>query len=483
MAVSESMCLENPTDLLNVLPPELVACIFNLWLLDSIYPNTKCTHSQLPVLLSLVSKSWRDFVYASPLLWVHVIMEASQGAVPRLHALQKRLQRSQSAPLFLDILIGEQADRDALRVLLAESARFHHLTLSVFDFSWCEDIPTQGFTQLNTFTVQTGFQIPTDAGALSAVFSSAPRLRCVKWLSTGDPRLIGVNGHQLHFLDLTVFYLPVTRLLEVLEACPNLRDVVVTFQGEQEYTSIAPRERILLPELRSLVLDGTGHIACILRSIQAPLLSCLDIKWWHYNSREYGLEALHSLLAHSPHLKQIALRRFVKTEDELIRIITNNKNLLRLTVAAGWWQTSFITRRTFELLTRQEHGKCALPHLEKLEFLGALNVPDEVVLRMIESRVSPLDDVGHSPRSSGAWSLKSICLDGCNPMAEESLSKLKSICQGSGLEAKGTFARPIQISIPALTMATQVRTSYFAYLFSSATAIMWFFRMLLLGRG
>ncbi|KAF8835041.1 hypothetical protein BDN67DRAFT_975613 [Paxillus ammoniavirescens] len=304
------MCKKLPTDPLKVLPPELVGYIFHLWLLDTIYPNTKYWHSQLPVLLCLVSKSWRDFVYCSPLLWAHIIIEVSQETRPTLRALRKRLERSQSAPLFLDVVVGEHPDRYALRVLLAESSRFRHLTLNVLDLSWCNDIPIQGFTQLSKLTVHTGFQIVPPVDKLGAVFSSAPSLRHVKWLSTGDPGPVGVNGHQLHFLDLTVFYIPVTRLLEVLEACPNLRDVVITFQGEQEYAPISPRERILLPELRSLVLDGTGQIACILKSIQAPLLSRLDIKWWHYNGRGYGLEALQSLLAYSPHLEEIALRKF-----------------------------------------------------------------------------------------------------------------------------------------------------------------------------
>ncbi|KIJ12949.1 hypothetical protein PAXINDRAFT_100998 [Paxillus involutus ATCC 200175] len=473
------MCKKQLTNPLDVLPLELVGYIFHLWLLDSIYPNTKYSHSQLPVLLCLVSKSWRDLVYATPLLWAHIILELSQGAVPTLHALQKRLEHSQSAPLFLDVVVREQPDRDALRVLLAESSRFYHLNLSILDFSWCDDIPTQGFTQLRKLTVHTGFQIPTDVGVLNVVFSSAPRLRYVKWLSTGDPRLVGVNGHQLHSLDLTVFYLPVTRLLDVLAACPNLRDLVITFQGEHEYTPILPRERMLLPELRSLVLDGTGHLACILRSIQAPFLSCLDIKWWHYSSRECGLEALQSLLAYSPHLEQIALRRFLETEEELISIIVNNTNLLRLTVAAERWQTSFITHKTFELLTRQAHGRYALPHLEKLEFWGALDVPDEVVLRMIESRMSPPDDVGHTPRSGGAWSLKSIWMDGCEPMAEESISRLETICQESGLKAEGTFARRNHISISTSTIATELQTPRFSFFFRPGATVLWVFKLLL----
>ncbi|KIJ12937.1 hypothetical protein PAXINDRAFT_170970, partial [Paxillus involutus ATCC 200175] len=99
--------MTRPTDPLQVLPPELIGNTFYFWLLDHVYPNTKYSHSQLPVLLALVSKSWRDFVYASPLLWAHIIIDTSQGTVANLHALRKRLERSQGAPLFLDVEVGE----------------------------------------------------------------------------------------------------------------------------------------------------------------------------------------------------------------------------------------------------------------------------------------------------------------------------------------------------------------------------------------
>ncbi|KIJ08119.1 hypothetical protein PAXINDRAFT_18722 [Paxillus involutus ATCC 200175] len=468
---------KQPTDPLKVLPPELVEYIFHLWLLDSIYPHTKSSHSQLPVSLCLVSKSWRDFIYASPLLWAHIIIEVSQGAAPTLHALRAWLERSQSAPLFLDILIGEKPDRDALRVLLAESSRFYHLTLGIFDLSWCNDIPTQDFTQLRKLTVHTEFQIPTRIGELSAVFSSAPRLCHVNWCSSGDPELVKVIGHQLHFLEFTVTHLPVTRLLEVLAACPNLCSVVVTLQGEHEYTPLPPRERILLPELRSLSLYENRDLTGVLWSVQAPLLSRLEVHWRHPNGHECGLDALQSLLAYCPNLEEITLGKFILTEDGLISIIINNQNLLVLTVTAEWWQTSFITHRTFELLTRQAHGIYALPHLERLELGGALHVADEVILRMIESRMSPPDDVEDSSRSR-ARSLKSICLDGCKPMAEESISRLKSICAKSSLKAEVKFATCTQISVSKSTIPTQARTPYFSFFFSLRAVVLWFRKLL-----
>ncbi|KIJ13884.1 hypothetical protein PAXINDRAFT_100409 [Paxillus involutus ATCC 200175] len=478
MLRGSSACNKVHTDPLNVLGPELVGYIFQLWLLDSIYPHAKYSHSQLPVSLCLVSKSWRDFMYASPLLWTHLILEASQGAVPTLHALRARLERSQSAPLFLVILIGEKPDRDALRVLLAESSRFYHLTLGIFDLTWCDDIPIQGFTQLRKLTVHTGFQIPTRVDELSAVFSSAPCLCYVNWFSTGDPGLVEVNGHQLHFLDLTVFYLPVTRLLEVLAACPNLHDAVITFQGEHEYTPLPPRERILLPELHSFSLYGNRDLTGVLRGVQAPLLARFEVHWGHPDGHECDLDALQSLLAYSPHLEEISLGSFIVTEDGLISVITNNKNLHALTVTIEWSQTSFITHRAFELLTRQAHGEYALPNLEKLEFRGALDVADEVVLRMIESRMPPPDNVGHSPRSRRVCTLKSICLDGCKTMAEQSISRLESICEESGLKAEGTFATSTQISVSTSTIPTEAQTPCFSFCFSFGGVILWFRKLL-----
>ncbi|KIJ08820.1 hypothetical protein PAXINDRAFT_102436 [Paxillus involutus ATCC 200175] len=448
------MCMKRPTDPLQVLAPELVGEIFYLRLLDSIYPYTNNSYSQLPVLLSLVSKSWRDFVYASPFLWAHIITDTSQGSVASLHALRKRLERSQSAPLFLDVDVGEQPDRDALGVLFAERSRFRQLTLRVIDLSWWDRISMEGFTELKKLTLHTGTQVPTHVNKLSTIFSSAPSLCSVNWHSTGELGPVGVQGHQLRFLDLTVFRIPVTHVLEVLVVCPNLLDAAIRFQDAHGYIPMPFRGRILLPELRSLILHGTRHLTCILRGVQAPLLSRLEIHWHDSTGREFGLEALQSLLAYSPHLEDIVLRDFLITEDGLFSIITTtNKHLLRLTVAAAPGQTKLITQRTFDVLTRQEQGNYTLPLLEELEFRGGLDVPDKVLLRMIESRTSLPDGMGFR---SHARTLKSICLDDCKPMAEASIFRVESICRKRGLKAKGTFISRNQVS--ASTVATGVRT-------------------------
>jgi hypothetical protein len=148
MAIFDGRSLrqKKPIDPLKVLPHELVVDIFRLWLLDNLYPHSMFHHSQLPTLLCRVSKYWKDFIYASPLLWAHVIANASQGTVASLHVLQKRLRRSQSAPLFMEIMIRGDPDIGALRVLFAECSRFHQLTLDVQNVSWWGDIPMEGFT-------------------------------------------------------------------------------------------------------------------------------------------------------------------------------------------------------------------------------------------------------------------------------------------------------------------------------------------------
>jgi hypothetical protein len=279
-----------------------------------------------------------------------------------------------------------------------------------------------------------------DEDELNAIFLSAPRLHSVDWHSTADPGLVGVHGHQLRSLDLSAFRVPITRVLEVLAGCPNLRDAAICFEVQDDNVPMPLRERILLPELRSLWLHGTRHPACLLESIQAPLLSRLAIRWARFNGQVCSLEALESFLVYSPHLKDITLDEFLRTEDALISIITNNKNLLRLNVSARPGQRKLITRRTFELLTHQEHGKYALPQLEDLAFQGGLAVPDKVVLRMIESWMSPLGVVEYGSCSRRACTLKSFRMDDCKSMAVKAISRLEAICKESGLKAGGTFA-------------------------------------------
>ncbi|KAF8839222.1 hypothetical protein BDN67DRAFT_788577 [Paxillus ammoniavirescens] len=441
MATSDSQSTghwqKQPTDILKIFPPELVEDIFHICL-DNSYSKSK---SQILIFLCRVSKSWRDFVYARPLLWTTVSVEASQGVVENLHVLQRRLKRSQSAPLSVVIGVSGHPDKDALRVLFAECNRFRQLTLRVRYSSWWGDIPMEGFTQLRELTVH-ALDRNTEhvhVDEFKAILSSAPLLRRVSW-SIADPGPIMVNGHQLHSLNLATLHVPVTRLLKVLASCPNLRNAVITLLNEPEHIFIPLKDRILLPELRSFYLCGITHLTRVLSSIQAPLLSLLRVQWLCNNGGESSLEALESLLVYSPHLESIALHEFLISEDELLSIITNNKNLVRLNVIAKRGQRKLITQRTFDLLTRQEDGSYALPELEELVFDGGLDVPDEVVLRMIESRTSPPDDMARGSRPRRARALKSICLEQCRPMADEAIFRLEAICEDCGLKATGAFA-------------------------------------------
>ncbi|KIK95407.1 hypothetical protein PAXRUDRAFT_11455 [Paxillus rubicundulus Ve08.2h10] len=296
---------KQPIDLLEALPPELVGYIFRLRILDSIHcRDTKYSYSQLPVLLCLVSKSWRNFVYSSPLLWAYVLVRTSEGAAPALHALQKRLGRSQNASLFLDIMVGIYPDRDALRVIFAESSRFRYLNLTALNLSWCNIIPTQAFTQLKKLTVHMGRDNLIKMDELNAIFSSVSHLCSVNFSCVGDPGPIKVNGHHIHSLFLDFLHVPVTRVLEFFAACPNLRDGIIMLSGDCDSTPMPPKERILLPQLRSLsLLYGTGNLTLSLRSVRAPLLTALQIDWGNYDVGECDFEAVKSFLACCPHLK------------------------------------------------------------------------------------------------------------------------------------------------------------------------------------
>ncbi|KIJ59789.1 hypothetical protein HYDPIDRAFT_118148 [Hydnomerulius pinastri MD-312] len=428
-------------DPLNVLPAELVGDIFYLWLLNELYPHPQYSHSQLPTLLCRVSKSWRDFVYTSPLLWAHVVIEASQGAVPSLQVLKERLARSQSAPLFVEIVVGDHPDKEALRVLFAQCSRFRHLTLGVLNLSWWEDAPMDSFAQLRKLSVRTwtrpGLLVHEDE--LSSLFKSAPLLRHVNWHSTADPGPVAVNGSKLLFLDLLAFRVPITRVLEVLEACPNLRNVTISFMDESEQVPTPLSQPIVLHGLRSLYLYGSRHLACLLESVQAPLLSSFEIHWARYNGGACGLKALQTLLAYSPHLTDLALHEFLQSEDGLISIITDHSRLSRLVVTAEPDQKKLITNKTFELLTRGDKESCTLPQLEELVFRGGLYVQDDGILGMIESRRGPLKDVTYSSGSQRACGLRSICLDRCRPMELKAISRLETICQEGELKADGAF--------------------------------------------
>ncbi|KAH7888271.1 hypothetical protein F5I97DRAFT_979152 [Phlebopus sp. FC_14] len=431
-------------DPLEALPPELVGDIFRCWLLSELYPHPECSDSQYPVTLCRVSKAWKNFVYASPLLWAHVIIRVSQNSVPSAQVLRERLARSQNAPLFVEAVIEEQPDKEVLRVLFGQCSRFRELTLAVQDLSWWNDMSMKPFTKLRKLCVRTwtrpGILVKEDE--LGDIFTSAPLLRHVHWHSTADPGPISISGSRLHHLDLVAFRVPVTRVLDILAACPNLRTVTVSFMDENP---VPPplKERITMGALESLELCGSKHLTCLMDSIRAPLLAKFDIHWARCNRGTCGAQSLQSFLDYSTRLQELILNEFLTTEDGLISMISRHTHLTRLVVIAEPERKNLITNKTFEVLTRrQEHRTDALPRLVELVLRGGVSVEDEVLCKMIESRarLSPPSSCPTSSRGPGEFAaLKAICLDRCKATTYETIDRVQSLCQRGGIKVEGSF--------------------------------------------
>ncbi|KAG6331592.1 hypothetical protein ID866_7495 [Astraeus odoratus] len=382
-------------DPLQVLPPELVGKIFQQWLQNELHPPSQFIYSQLPVILCSVSKSWRDFVYGYPLLWRHLVINATQGNVRNLRALENRMDRSQLLPLIMDISVGEHPDYDALHVIFLQCGRFHELTLGASDLSWWSKVPRGPFSLLTSFSVRTWMHPDLLLGqeGFNGIFATAPLLHHVKWHSPADPEPLCTKGSQLRSLDILAPRVPVMRILDVMKTCTNLRTVIIDVKTEDLMVMHPPREPITMGTLETLRLVGSKHLKYLFEGIRTPQLSSFSLRLARYDANlEPVFEALESFLVQCPMLQHLTLEEFIRDEEMLLRILDSHPRIKRLSVTASPCQKQLATDKLVKSLTfrTESSQKALLPLLEELTLSGGINVQDNVVMEMIQSRSSNL---------------------------------------------------------------------------------------------
>jgi len=426
-----------PQDPLQVLPPELIGIVFQYWLIYEL-DRRILDPSELPLLLCRVSKSWKDFVYGTPLLWRFVSIDAAEHRTINLQALQNRLSRAQNVPLVISLFIRAHPHLDALRILFSFSHQFCELSLMISNPRWWYEVPMAPFGTLEKLTVRT-WPMAYDLRELSSVFFTAPLLHHLDWSAPTDPVLLLLtHGHQLRSLDLTV-RLDVIQAFDVLAACPNLCSASISLLLETERSS--DHKQIVLGNLTSLKLLGSSVLVQLLENMRAPLLSTFSIMWRGIEDSVL-MHALDPFLAHSPLLEDLTMENIIFKEDALIEILRAHPRISRLSVGALACNrpTGIMTNRTFRMLTRpnEETSEMTvlLPGLEQLVIRRGLRVGDEVIIDMIESRCRspPFSFPSRQHRT-----IKLVELDWCETMAPETICRLRNICAKCGVTVKGSF--------------------------------------------
>ena len=363
-------------DPLQHLPPELVGAIFQHWLWVEIlyqHPNP----SRLPVLLSLVSKSWRHFVYTNPLLWRFIGINVTCDTIRRLAALEHWISRTQNTPLVLSLVVDSPPHLEAMQTLFASSHRFCELHLSVLDpTEWLENVSMGPFSQLTKLVVKAW---PTRPGCrgLTPILSAAPLLHQIDWSAPVDPSpLVGIYGHQFLTLDLSGIGLRTDSILSILAACPQLLSANFDFIVEMDEAFL--QCEIVMESLTSLTLSGSTYMPIhLLKSICAPLLHTFCITWIGDGDRALMANPLGFFLMHSSLLQVLKLHYVIHSEMALIWILRTHPHIRHLSIkVVRGSQANLLTDRTFRLLTCEEgetHRQgVLLPQLEVLSISGGL---------------------------------------------------------------------------------------------------------------
>ncbi|KIM59785.1 hypothetical protein SCLCIDRAFT_27035 [Scleroderma citrinum Foug A] len=370
-------------DPLQHLPHELVGTIFDHWLwleIQDQHPNL----SQLPVLLSLVSKSWRDFVYVNPLLWRFLDINASKNKICRLAALENRMSRTKDVSLVLNVVVEDTPHLEALRVLFSQSHRLYELQLcitGVFRPTWWRDVPMGPFSQL---------------------------------------RMLAVNAWPMHSKCQVLTSLRPSFILDILTACPEL--CFATFDFIAEVDTPSPK--------RSAVIN-------LLENICAPLLSTFSITWSEDDDRSLIGPPLETFLSSSPLLRDLTLDNVIHSEASLIKILRTHSLINKLVFKTICDLPNLITDRTFRLLTFNERARILLPQLEVLLMSGGLHgVGSDVIAEFLKSRGAEwcARDLSQPQNHTGRpGTLKLVELDDCDNSLQHNRGRLWRFEPTSGI--------------------------------------------------
>ena len=197
--------------------------------------RTYC-HPEFPLLLCRVSKSWKDFVYGTPLIWRFLSIDSAKHRTIDLQVLPNQLSRAQNVPLVVSFFIWVFPNLDAPRILFSFSHQFCELSLMISNPLWWYKMSLTLFGTLEKLTART-WPMVYDLPELSSVFITSSSLLECPHRSRSTP------AYQLRSLDLTVC-LDVIQAFDVLAACPNLRFASISLLLEIE-RSPEPKQIVL----------------------------------------------------------------------------------------------------------------------------------------------------------------------------------------------------------------------------------------------
>ncbi|KDR72919.1 hypothetical protein GALMADRAFT_741309 [Galerina marginata CBS 339.88] len=259
---------------------------------------SRLARTQVPIIASHVSRSWRFVALDNPLWWSTIMIISPW----KTEVVEAYLQRSKQCPLVLSVV----ANPNDHEILFYTSEDYQRLFDLLFPhFLRCRSLDIRGVFATADIGVASSFferflhaelpqleQVVIEADTISydcpgwesnPIFDSAPRLRDLRFIGTGIlPSFFlstgSFSGHELSSLHLsrTSSQISFSVLLGILDACPLLTTLAIYDDVLVEWLGLAVSCNV--PSLERLyILSNMTEVSELLLFLSAPKLKELII--------------------------------------------------------------------------------------------------------------------------------------------------------------------------------------------------------------
>lgn len=357
---------------------------------------------QPPLLLMHVCRRWRVLATSIQALWSHIHLFER---FPPIWLLNEFLTRSRGYPLTINLqcgysqIMGRTLLYPILTILFDHKSRWRTIEFALTSDVWNKigtiSPAARIFPMLQSvrLTVIGGFY-----GNPWKIFDNAPSLRDATVQCRGD--------HGIQFIlplcqlrSYKLWRSPVGYILRSFEQCPDLISCVVECISEGESKPTKTHQRMGQLEKLELLATRQSYFPLIFDFISTPALKDLTLTAGIGFKESAPISLIPFLVGSSCNLEKLTLYGLTLAGSELINILRHLPYLTELIVAQRreCLETPDLftfTEEVFHSLARttladdgaQDHP-IMVPRLRILRFTGRMDVSDQILLNLMQSRI------------------------------------------------------------------------------------------------
>ncbi|KAH0581223.1 hypothetical protein H2248_012340 [Termitomyces sp. 'cryptogamus'] len=371
------------------------------------------------MILAQVCGQWRKVALSTPLLWssINILCSDKKQLVPLLN------ERSETCPLntrFNEYVSGSGADKtdpdvslrkpltaDIMSLLVDQTQRWKtiDLTLSRQLPAVLSRISPGSLPLLDTVSIMSRDATNENFCGMASlekvwqVIHSSTSLRSGRWeLEYVENHLDGIPWAQLTTIDITMSLESLIKILPLFYNLVELRytDPLAVYHPNalslrvQSSDECHSDSRIVLPEVRSIVLRMYQPVNTVLDCLTLPALLSYDVQVCKGDTERSHISSLRDLLTRSGcHLEVFTYDNLEPEAEDTIAEILSFPQLSSLVTLDVRHRT---TDKLIGLLKRTSHERSILPRLKQL-FLGPCSTRSGALSGMALSRQSIIDEI------------------------------------------------------------------------------------------